>query len=246
MSKKPKELRISELVSSKVGVSGRPIMSEVRVSDDLHATALVTIHPDAPDDLAATLLGHLNQMPFSDFTGKLRGELNAQLVALGWPPGDRNVLVKDDTWELFDVVLPPKPFSIRFELGSAYVLARCKKLSPEWFLAKISEALLAVERGNQASRDWAIFELARLIAVQKHRGMLGKVQVGAGIERNSSAGGKQKALITKPRTEAIRAEMQRLIGDRKTIAAAASIAHQNGLGTSPRANAKLWHTRRKS
>jgi len=217
----------------------------VRVSDEMHAISWLEIGPDALDDVAAAHLGKLNQMSFSDFTEKLRAELNAQLLALGWPPGDRNVSVKADTWELFDGVVPPRPFSIKFELGSAYILARCKKFSPEWFLAKISEALLAVEHGSPASRDWAIFELARLIAVQKHRGMLGKVQVGAGIERNSSAGGKQKALITKPRTEAIRAEMQRLIGDRKTIAAAASIAHQNGLGTSPRANAKLWHTRRK-
>ncbi|RYG57853.1 MAG: hypothetical protein EON56_01405 [Alphaproteobacteria bacterium] len=239
MSKKPKEHRVSTLVSTKAGVS------EVRVSDEMHAISWQEIDLDVPDDVASTVLGTLNQMPFSDFTVKLRGELNAQLVALGWPPGDRNVSVKDDTWELHDGVVPARPFSIRIELGSAYSLARCKKFSREWFLAKISEALLAVEHGSQASRDWAIFELARLIAIQKHRGMVGKVQNGVKIARSSSDGGKQKALITKPRTEAIRAEIQRLIGDGQTISSAARIAHQNGLGTNPRANAKLWHTRRK-
>jgi hypothetical protein len=237
--RKPKEHRVSRLVSTKGGVS------EVRVSDEMHAISWLEIGPDAPDDVAAAHLGKLNQMSFSDFTDKLRAELNAQLLALGWPPGDRNVSVKDDTWELYDGEVPPRPFSIRIELGSAYVLARCEKFSPAWFLAKISEELLAVERGSPASRDWAIFMLARRIESREHRVLRKKVQNGAGIERNPSAGGKQKALITKPRTEATRAEMQRLIGKGKTIAAAARIAHQNGLGTSPGANARLWHPRRK-
>lgn len=180
--------------------------------------------------------------PFGQYIANLRDRVNADLDAGGWPHGDRKVRVSDNEWKPCPET-PVEGLGFERELGWSYTLARSKALSKEWFLAKISEALMRIEHASGEERDCEILKLGWIVSAERHRIHLPKVEKAVKQVKDASKGGIAKRASLEQRNAEIVAEMAILVAQHHSVVNAARLCFERKppLGASPGANKAVWY-----
>ncbi len=213
-----------------------------RTSDEMHFVESLTLHPEAFDEAASAFLTPQPSKTYEEYISDVRQRVNAGLARGGWPPGERMILVAGDKWELLTEAPPEGSGHVWMQTGYFYTLLRCEKLSDEWFLAKIAEALFRFEHATGDHKSWAIHSIARLLSAYEHRVHYLGVRKSVKQVKDAVKGGIAKGSRMSPRTFNILHEMSLLRAKHHSIKNAALLCalRKPKVGTSARANEKLW------